>query len=138
MKRTLKPFKGLDNIEFGMLKKKVQGVVNVKESEVTNKYLKEEKVVDGPVSYVFQNNILVMIEIDYHEGVYLNDVDIFTVKDINAFLKGFKTESRRDTIQIKELGLVLSDYGKKDVSKRYLILYSKEMIPTFEDYLEIV
>jgi hypothetical protein len=62
MKRTLKPFKGLDSIEFGMTKKKVQGLINVKESEVTNKYLKESKVVDGPVAYIFQSEILVMIE----------------------------------------------------------------------------
>lgn len=138
MKRTLKPFKGLDSIEFGMTKKKVQGLINVKESEVTNKYLKESKVVDGPVAYIFQSEILVMIEIDYHEGVYLNDVDIFTVKDINAFLKGFKTESRRDNIQIKELGLVLADFGKKDVTKRHLIMHSKELNDVFEDYLELV
>jgi hypothetical protein len=52
MKRTLKPFEGLGAIEFGMTEKQVQSIVNVKDRDVTNKFLKESKVVDIDILFI--------------------------------------------------------------------------------------
>lgn len=138
MKRTLKPFKGFDTVEFGMSKKKIQDITNVKESKVTNAVLKESKIYDGPITYAFYGDKLVYIEMEYQEGIYFNDVDVFSVNDVNDFLRGFKIESKKDNTLVKELGLILMDFKKKDVTKRSLIFYSKEAAPDFDFFLDVV
>ena len=138
MKKTLKPFKGLDNIEFGMPIAKVQELVNIKESKVTNKYLNESKVFDDKIAYVFNDDVLVTFELEYQEGIYFNDVDIFNIKDTDELLKGFKIESKKDNIHVKELGLILIGFKKKDVTKRVIWFYSKEMLIEYETFLDVV
>lgn len=138
MKRILKPFKGLDDIEFGMPIKKVQEMVNIKESKVTNKYLNESKVFADKIAYVFNEDILVTIELEYQNGIYFNEVDIFNVNDPDEVLKGFKIESKKDNIHVKELGVILIDFKKKDKTKRTIWFYSKEMEIEFETFLDVV
>lgn len=138
MKKIIKPWKGIDDIEFGTPLNKVQDMVNIHESKETNKYLKETKIFGDKINYVFNKDILVTIELDYQEGVYFNDMDIFNEKDIDTLLKGFKYEIRKDYIHVKEIGMILMSFKKKDISKRGLFFYSKEMIPELETYLDVV
>jgi hypothetical protein len=138
MKRVIKPFKGLDNIEFGTPLNKVQEMVNIHESKVTNKYLKESKILADKINYVFNNDILVTIEMHYQDGVYFNDIDIFNAKDIEELLKGFKYETKKDYIHCQEIGMILMSFKKKDLTKRELWFYSKEMITELETFLDVV
>ena len=138
MNKIVKPFKGLDNIEFGTPLKQVQELVNIHESTVTNKYLKETKVFGEKLAYVFNNDILVTFEMKYQEGIYFNDVDIFNVKDIDELLKGFKIASKRHVTQVTELGFILFGFKKKDITERELWFYSKDMLVEFETFLDVV
>ena len=138
MKKTLKPFKGIDNIEFGMSLEKVQELVNIHESKVTNRHLKETKVYGDKLAYVFNDNIFVTVELQYQDDVYFNDVDIFNADDIMEVLKGFKVATKKDNIQVQELGLILMRFKAKDKTNRELWLYSKEMVREFEIFLNVV
>ncbi|MBO9205330.1 MULTISPECIES: hypothetical protein [Niastella] len=138
MKNVIKPFKGLGNLEFGMTLKQVQDMVNIHESEETDKYLKETKVYGDKTYYVFNKDILVTFEMHYQDGVYFNDVDIFNTKDIEALLKGFKYETKKDYIHVQEIGMILMSFKKKDLTKRELWFYSKEMITELETFLDVV
>jgi hypothetical protein len=138
MKKTLKPFKGLDNIEFGMSLEKVQELVNIHTSEVTNKPLKESKVYGDKIAYVFNSDILVTIEMKYQEDVYFNDVNIFNTEDIMEVLRGFKIASKKDNIQVQELGLILLGFMAKNKTKRELWFYSKEMVKEMAIFLDVI
>ena len=138
MKKVIKPFKGLANIEFGMPLKQVQDMVNIHESEETDKFLKETKIFGDKIDYVFNKDILVTFEMRYQNEVYFNDVDIFNAKDIDALLKGFKYETKKDYIHCQEIGMILMSFKKKDLTKRELWFYSKEMITEFETFLDVV
>lgn len=116
----------------------VKKVVGVDTSTVRNKHLKQETVVDGQTTYVFENGILVAIELKYQDDVWLNDVDVFKTQDIDALLKGHKAESKRKHLHVKDLGLILLSFLLKDRKKRELWYYSKEMIPEYDTFLDVV
>ena len=138
MKKIIKPFKGLDDIEFGLPLKKVQDMVNIHESTETDKYLKETKIFGDKINYVFNKDILVTIELHYQDGVFFNDVDIFNATDVDALLKGFKYETKKDYIHCQEIGMILMSFKKKDLAKRELWFYSKDMITELETFLDVV
>lgn len=137
-KIALKPFKGLGNVKFGMSIREVQKLVGTKQSELTNKWLQERAVTVDGVKYTFQKDVLMLIEVDYQPGIYLDDVALFDERNVDTLLKGYETASRKDAIHIPALGLVLFKFKLKDLKKRYLWFYSKPSIEIFEDVLEIV
>jgi len=138
MQKILRPFEGLGEIRFNMPMSEVKTLVGVNESTVRNKHLKQEAVVDGPTTYVFENGILVAIELKYQDDVWLNDVDVFKTQDIDALLKGQKLESKRKHLHVKALGLILLSFLLKDRKKREIWFYSKEMIPEYDTFLDVV
>lgn len=133
---VLKPFKGLGDVKFGMSLRRAQRLLGITESKVTNKYLKQKSLFGHNIQYDFIKGSLYMIDAQYQEGIYLGEVDIFTAKDVDALLKGHETESRKDAIHVKTLGLVLFKFRLKDRKKRYIWIYSNKK--DFEDVLEIV
>lgn len=138
MKRSLTPLKGLDKVKFGMTLKEVHTITGIKKSEVTNKYLKERTIVDDKINYVFVEDSLGLIEINYQEGIYVNDMDLFTTPDADTLIEGHEAKSRKDAIHIKELGLVLFQYRLKNLKKRYVWCYGKNSSKDYEHVLDIV
>jgi len=138
MAKILRPFEGLGDLKFDLPMKEVKQAIGVDESTVRNRHLKQETVVDGPTTYVFENGILVSIELKYQEGVYFNDVDIFKSQDIDGLLAGYATETKRKHIHVKEIGLILLSFLLKDRKKREIWFYSKEMIPEYDTFLDVV
>ena len=136
--RILQPFKGLDDIAFGMPMSEVQRIVGIAESSVRNKYLKQDQVTGDRANYIFEEGILVTIELQYQDGTFFNDVDVFNTRELETLFPGQKIERRRDAMHIKELGVILLSFHRKDLQKRELWYYSKEMIPEFENFLEVV
>ena len=138
MKRILRPFQGLDEIEFGTPIDELKKRIGVEQSTVRNRHLKQEQVSDGKTSYIFENGILVTIEMKYQDGVYFKDVDIFNTEDLDALLQGYEVATKRKDMHIKELGLILLGFSLQDRSKREVWYYSKEMLPAFDRYLDVV
>lgn len=137
-KRILQPFKGLDDVEFGTPMSDVKRRIGVDTSTLRNKHLKEEAVTDDKIVYVFENGILVTIELLHQDGIYYNDMDIFATQDLDALLQGHEVESKRNVMHIKTLGLLLFDFKLKNRTKRVLYFYSKAMLPEFDTFLDVV
>ena len=133
----LKPFKGLGEVKFGMTVREVQRTLGIKDCKVTNKYLEEKTVFADRVKYVFIEDTLTKIDIDYQDGIHLNDLDLFN-QDVDVLLKGYSSESRKDAIHVKDLGLVLFKFRLKDRKKRWIWCYSKAAIRDYEHVLDIV
>lgn len=138
MKKVLRPFQGLDGIEFGTPIGEVKQRIGVEQSTVRNRHLKQEQVSADRTSYIFENSILVTIEMKYQDDVYFKDVDIFNTEDPAELLQGYQVETRRKDMHIKELGLILIGFPLQDHSKRELWYYSKQMLPEFDRYLDVV
>lgn len=138
MSRILQPFKGLGEVEFGMTLDQVKTLTGIHHSTVRDKYLKQEQLADGPTIYVFEKGTLATIEVEYQLGVQFKEADLFAAADVVPLLDGYKIERKRDVMHIKELGLVLFDFKAKDVKKRALWFYSKEMIPELDNVLDVV
>lgn len=138
MSRILQPFKGLGEIEFGMTLDQVKQLTGIHSSSVRNKHLKQEQVAHGQTVYVFENGTLVTIEAEHQPGVHFNEADLFATADIIPLLDGHDIERKRDVMHIKELGLVLFSFQAKDLKKRALWFYSKEMIPELDNVLDVV
>jgi len=138
MTKILRPFEGLGVLKFNMPMNEVKQAIGSNESTVRNRHLKQETVVDGPTTYVFENGILVSIELKYQEGVYFNDVDIFKTQDIDGLLAGYTTETKRKHIHVKELGLILLSFLLKDRKKREIWFYSRDMMTEYETFLDVV
>lgn len=136
--RILQPFKGLDDIAFGTPMSEVQRIVGIAESSVKNKYLKQDQVTGDRVNYIFEEGILVTIELHYQDSVFCNDVDVFNTRDLEVLFPGQTIERRREAMHLKELGVILLSFHRKDLGKRELWFYSKEMIPEFENFLDVV
>ncbi len=138
MKRILRPFEGLDEIEFGTPIGEVKQLIGVEQSTVRNRHLKQEQVNADRISYIFENGILVTIEMKYQDNVYFKDVDIFNTEDLDALLQGYQVDTKRKDMHIKELGLILLNFALTDHSKREVWYYSKQMLPAFDRYLDVV
>lgn len=138
MKKTLRPFEGLGDIAFNMPMSEVKQLVGVSESTVRDRHLKQETIAAGETTYVCEKGILVCIEVKYQEGVFFNDVDIFETRDLDALLQGYAIETRRKHVHVKELGLILMSFLLKDRKKREVWFYSKEMIPEYDTFLDVV
>lgn len=138
MKRNLLPFQGLDNVAFGMPMAEVQALVGSAESTLKDKYLKQYQVSGDRINYVFENGILVLIEMLYQDGVFFNEVDVFNTREMEVLFPEQTIERRRIAMQIKALGVILLSFHRTELRKRELWFYSKAMIPEYESFLDVV
>jgi hypothetical protein len=138
MRRILLPFQGLDDVAFGMSMNEVQKIVGIAESSVKNKYLHQEQVATERIKYIFEKRILVTIELLYQDGVYYNNVDVFNTRAMETLFPGHTIQRRREAMHIKALGMILLSFHRKDLQKRELWYYSKQMVPEFETFLDVV
>jgi hypothetical protein len=138
MERALIPFVGLGEVLFGMKISEVQKLVNVRECKITNRHLDESRIFADKVAYVFIGDILAAIELEYQDGIVFNGIDIFNLMDVDEILQGLKFESKKDNIHVKEQGLILIDFRKKNKQKRTIWFYSAEMVTEYECFLDVV
>ena len=137
MKR-IDPYKNFDRISFGMTEEEVKKIVGVKEAVVTNKFLQESKLTDGAVDYFFYKEVLGRIDIHYQPDIFLQKIDIFGIADVGKDLASYKMRSKKDVVELSDMGILLLGFKAKDKTKRIVRAFSEAKKMAFQNYLNVV